>query len=425
MPELNSAASELPPLAPSFGSVSDSDSIPSLEAEPQFSQQDPSELLVQQSDEVPPPPQDNESLLGLIKGKLSGAGKTPWRTEGSEKIPPAGEVPIDEAGVEVLRKYLLIREEELSHAMREKQNLLAMHDKLESDIQTFQKKVRELEHIKEDKAKEVSRLSRESSDKERDLVDQKDQAEFEKETLMDRVRFLESELKESKDKYSTLKDRVRRDIRKIQSREKELETRLELIKRDSETLIRERDKQVLGLRRKIDAMEFDLDLIQDRKVQAENNADKYVDKISRVAKTLQVAFGMLEEEENDQDEDDLEPVTGGAAESIDEDTDSIQIDAEGVVDEDDEGYSGAEEPLGATAVEELLKKKVDDLSEAEVEDAEAATQIFSANDADALLAGEAEAGVEAEEDTGEEALFDSLDITDDESDDGMGEAMGS
>lgn len=404
---------------------------------------DPSDLLTQDQPSVPTPSLDGgaDSPLAALRAEGALESSAPWRPDknGSgnrfeedeitapRALSPA--VPIDEADVQVLRKYLHMREEELSTVLREKQNLLKMHEKLENDIQTFQKKVRELEHIKADKSKAVERLEREGAERERDLVEAKDQAEFEKETLMDRVRFLESELKESKDKYSNLKDRVRRDIRKIQSREKELETRLELIKRDSETLIRERDKQVLDLKRKIDAMEYDLDLIQDRKVQAENNADKYVDKISRVAKTLQVAFGMLEEEEDAEYEDDLEPVIGGAAEDIDDDTESIHIDAEGLAEDEDIGVEKSE-PMGATAVEELLKKKAEDLSDEELEDAEAATRVFNVNDADQLLAGEAEGsedGMNADGDAGnsDEAGFDGLDGMDGGNpDDGMGEAMG-
>ncbi len=337
--------------------------------------------------------------------------------------------PVEDADVQVLRKYLHMREEELSSVLHEKQNLLKMHEKLEANIQVFQKKVRELEHVRADKSKEVERLNKEGSERERDLVEAKDQAEFEKDTLIDRVRYLESELKESKDKYSVLKDRVRRDIRKIQSREKELETRLELIKRDSETLVRERDKQVLDLKRKIDAMEYDLDLIQDRKVQAENNADKYVDKISRVAKTLQVAFGVLEEDKksdkSDKKNEELEPIIGGALEGADDGTESIQASAEGVATPDDvdtdgvqasdEGVvtedvgidvaesadSSATESAGATAVEELLQKKVEELSGEELEEAEASTQVFNVSDVD------------------------NVDVSDGENpDDGMGEAMG-
>lgn len=428
--------------------------IPGLEpppSPPPSAPTDPSELLSEEAISISTPSLDHggaESPLAALRAQ-DDQSSAPWRADGLLNSTPVQEdeisapraispaVPIDEADVQVLRKYLHMREEELANVMREKQNLLKLHEKLEGDIQTFQKKVRELEHIKADKSKAVERLERESSERERNLVEQKDQAEFEKETLMDRVRYLESELNESKDKYSNLKDRVRRDIRKIQAREKELETRLELIKRDSETLIRERDKQILELKRKIDAMEYDLDLIQDRRVQAENNADKYVDKISKVAKTLQVAFGMLEEEEEDgEEEDDLEPVIGGAAEDFGEDTENIRIDTQAgiaagaVAAASNDVAASADEPMGATAVEDLLKKKVEDLSDDELEDAEAATKVFTADDANALLAGEVEnadgESGDVDFDSGEEAAFDAgLEMPDDGNpDDGMGEAMG-
>lgn len=414
------------------------------------------------SDEVQDP---NDNLIGepydspmeALRSQAELRGNdTPWRSELEPRDLPENEeitaakplspaIPIDESDVAVLRKYLSMREEELSHILREKNNLLKLHVKLEKDIHEFQKKVRELEHIRSENKHTISRLEKEGHEKERALIDQKDQAEFEKESLLDRVRYLETELKESRDKYSSLKDRVRRDIRKIQSREKELETRLELIKRDSETLIRERDKQVLELKRKIDAMEFDLDLIQDRKVQAESNADKYVDKISRVAKTLQVAFGMLEEDDDsddavDDDEDDFLPVIGGAAKknlSADDLLEADVLDAES----SSEGVSpGAASPIGATAVEALLKKKPEDLSVQEIEEAEAATQIFRAEDSSELAENEAftaglddsnESASSQDVDFGEDAgvgenelAFDSLEMDDSEnSEEDVGEAI--
>ena len=259
----------------------------------------------------------------------AGGEEAPWRKEDplpiATPISGAGELtdaisvldpvkPGSKDEIQTLRSYLRMREEELQQILRDKRNLISMHEKLNTDVNSLQKKIHDLNHMRTESDEKATNLEKNMSDQERAMTGQAEQAEFEKESLVDRVSYLEGELGQSKERYGKLKQRVRKDIRQIQSREKELETRLELIKQDSETLIRERDRQVIDLKRKIDALEFDLDLIQDRKVQAETDTNHYVDKISKVARTLQLAFGMLEEEKDDDDtNDEIEPLLGGAA----------------------------------------------------------------------------------------------------------------
>jgi hypothetical protein len=68
------------------------------------------------------------------------------------------------------------------------------------------------------------------------------------------------------------------------------------------------------MQRKIDALEFDLDQVQDSKVQAQVEAERYLAKLSRVARALHVATGIIEHDASSDDElDELEPFMGGAA----------------------------------------------------------------------------------------------------------------
>jgi hypothetical protein len=107
---------------------------------------------------------------------------------------------------------------------------------------------------------------------------------------------------------------VRKDIRKIRENERDLEARLELTRKDSATLLSARDEKVLELQRKIDALEFDLDQVQDGRVQAQMEAERYLAKLSRVSRALQVANSMIEDDRAGEAElEELEPVAGGAA----------------------------------------------------------------------------------------------------------------
>lgn len=317
----------------------------------------------------PPPRSPIDALKAALKApwrKGEGAPlETPSSSEPPETIKPLPQ--LGKADAEVLKKYLSMREQELEHSLREKARLERNHEKISAELEALKVEVRDLERKRQEAEGKAERIEKRNHEQDKQLVETRERAGMEKESLLERIKLLERELEESRGRYGSLKDRVRRDIRKIQTREKELETRLELLKRDSETLIGERDRQVLELRRKIDALEFDLDLIQDRKIQAENNANRYVDKLARVARTLDLAVAMLAEDEpaEEEEDDEIHPVVGGAI-----------------------------------TVNELLKNPVQGLSNEELVAAEAPTKIFNKDEvADELLArslgdGEADGGNE-------------------------------
>lgn len=86
------------------------------------------------------------------------------------------------------------------------------------------------------------------------------------------------------------------DLRKVQSRERELEQKLELLKADAETQIRNRDIKILELKRKIDAMEFDMESISLQEKRSVESRFELEDKLEKAIKTLRNAITVLEDE---------------------------------------------------------------------------------------------------------------------------------
>src|SRR6202022_3742317 len=95
---------------------------------------------------------------------------------------------------------------------------------------------------------------------------------FQNRTKADKARLLESKVNEATDEIERLKERVRNDIRKIRVREKELENKLEIVRKDSEALITARETKIMELKRKIDLLEFNIDLLQDQNTREKKNA---------------------------------------------------------------------------------------------------------------------------------------------------------
>lgn len=90
--------------------------------------------------------------------------------------------------------------------------------------------------------------------------------------------------------------RNRIDVKKVQIRERELEQRLELLKSDAETQIRNRDLKILELKRKIDAMEFDMDSISQQEKKSVESRFELEDKLDKAIKTLRNAISVLEDD---------------------------------------------------------------------------------------------------------------------------------
>jgi hypothetical protein len=86
------------------------------------------------------------------------------------------------------------------------------------------------------------------------------------------------------------------DVKKVQMRERELEQKLELLKSDAETQIRNRDLKILELKRKIDAMEFDMESISQQEKRSVESRFELEDKLDKAIKTLRGAITVLEDE---------------------------------------------------------------------------------------------------------------------------------
>lgn len=95
---------------------------------------------------------------------------------------------------------------------------------------------------------------------------------------------------------ATQKNKI--DVKKVLLRERELEQKLELLKSDAETQIRHRDLKILELKRKIDAMEFDMESLNLQEKKSVESRYELEEKLEKAIKTLKTAVTVLEDEQN-------------------------------------------------------------------------------------------------------------------------------
>jgi hypothetical protein len=85
------------------------------------------------------------------------------------------------------------------------------------------------------------------------------------------------------------------DIRRIRVREKELEGQLEILKKDSSALLHARDEKILELKRRIDLLEFNMELVQEQYEKQCRQSDELKGKLRDAAQAMKQANGFLDQ----------------------------------------------------------------------------------------------------------------------------------
>lgn len=176
--------------------------------------------------------------------------------------------------------------------------------------------LREIEHLHEEKRghdKERIELKAYSEDLAIELAIIKKRFDQEREEYKQLIRKLEEKtaLYEEKMKgiskeTDKLSQRYRVDHNTVKRRESELLEQLELVKHDTEIQIKSRDMKILELKRKIDALEFNMENISSAEVRMKEDKKRVEEKLFKVIKNLRGSIKMLEDDGQEDERDLLE-----------------------------------------------------------------------------------------------------------------------
>ncbi|MBY0515773.1 MAG: hypothetical protein K2P81_02615 [Bacteriovoracaceae bacterium] len=175
----------------------------------------------------------------------------------------------------------------LNHLRADRAELLSKIETLEEDKITHSRHFLGMRAELDEKKIEVQLLKKRMLEESQDL---KYQYELEQE----RRKLAEERAKAYQAEVQGWQQKVKLEVKKVSSREKELEQKLELLKADAETQIRHRDLKILELKRRIDAMEFDLDTMNAMEQKSVGDKHDLENKLDKAIKTLRTAIGILE-----------------------------------------------------------------------------------------------------------------------------------
>ena len=109
----------------------------------------------------------------------------------------------------------------------------------------------------------------------------------------------DAELRRAQFKIEELDSRLKFDMKKVRIRERELENRLELIRAEKNAIVRNKDEQILDLRRKMDVLQMEVDSYRQKCVELNKVIESSQDSFKRTTRALRLAMANLElQEEN-------------------------------------------------------------------------------------------------------------------------------
>lgn len=195
---------------------------------------------------------------------------------------------------DTLKKYLLLREQDVAVLSSQLKAAKEQVHALDSKLRDEQNKSNDLTHVNAELLRKVDDHTRERQQALDGMQAEMNELRFQLKAKGDKARILDVKVREAAEETERLKERVRTDIRKIRVREKELENRLEIVKKDSEALLAARENKIIELKRKLDLLEFNMDLLQDQHARERENATKLRERLARAAQVVRVAGGLLD-----------------------------------------------------------------------------------------------------------------------------------
>ncbi len=205
------------------------------------------------------------------------------------------EKKLNDGQIEIFRKYIALKEAESRDLIDQKRQYQAFLQKLDAQLKGFAKKNQQLVvELDTSKAREEQTRKDLLNLKEKYREDlQRTKAEYEQKILQSGK--ASSAAEDFDRKREEWKGKIREELKRIRLKEKELENKYELLKRDTQALLDSKDQHVLELKRKSDALELEMDQLEEKLRQSNVLFSQMDSKKRRLVETLRLVMALLEQ----------------------------------------------------------------------------------------------------------------------------------
>ncbi|MBC7397860.1 MAG: hypothetical protein H7333_10500 [Bdellovibrionales bacterium] len=246
-------------------------------------------------------PEEEPAMTRLEIPRLVTRLEIPLPPPSPKSVPVSNQFSIDPSpssqvsDVGTLKSYLALREQDVAVLGGQVRSSQERIQQLEALLKVEKVRSAELSHIV---SRQESQLKTYDQDKQVEFEVLEKHIEDMGSQLKDRtdkVRTIEAKLRLTVDEVNKVKERVRVDIRRIRVREKELEGQLEILKKDSSALLQSRDEKIIELKRKLDLLEFNMELVQEQYSKERKTSDDLKSRLKDAASVMKQAGGLLEQ----------------------------------------------------------------------------------------------------------------------------------
>ena len=237
------------------------------------------------TEEPPPLPEASRSLdaeLSRMKPDIDNIARIPREA-------------LSEDQSQILKRYVSLKEVEVRDLRDQQRQYQAFIKKISTQLEQLTRKNRalltELETANKSDAANRDELKaiRQKSQEEVLLLKQEMEQEAKAQPFP-----LGPKRRVSTAKKREWKGKIQEDLKRIKLKERELENKTELLKRDMQALLDSKDKHLLDLKKKNDALEMEMESLEDR-IRKTNIAVGNIDsKKRRLIETFKLAIALLE-----------------------------------------------------------------------------------------------------------------------------------
>lgn len=235
---------------------------------------------------APPPPRTStpglEKSLDLLKGQI----------ESISRLGKSESLSNDQVGV--LRRYLDLKEQEARDLRDQLQQVQSYVRKVQEDAEKAKRGSRNVAEEVEQLRATNEQLREDLRRSEERLAGELAMVKNEYEDRLRRSGSVDAAAQEFYRQRDEWKERVREELKRIKLKERELENRHELLKRDMQALLDSKDKHVLELKKKNDALELEMETLEDRLRKANVVLANIEAKKRRLVETMRLSMALLE-----------------------------------------------------------------------------------------------------------------------------------
>ncbi|MBY0369481.1 hypothetical protein K2X33_02270, partial [bacterium] len=232
--------------------MGDNDSKTKLEPVFTIDLDTPVEPSYQREREPAPAPSPLQQEINLLQPQIDDISRAPAQSDLSTNQ------------IEVLRKYIALKEAESRDLKEQQKQFQTVVRRLTAQLQTSTGKNHELVTELETTRRREEAARHDLTEHQRKHQEDLTRLKNEYEDQIQRSGNVSAEYQELDRKREEWKDKVREDLKRIKLKERELENKYELLKRDTQALLDSKDKHVLELKRKNDALELEMESLEDR-----------------------------------------------------------------------------------------------------------------------------------------------------------------